>query len=295
MEYKTQKASSLLDALREHLVDSSNRTIRNLLKNKSVLVNGKLVQKSSYTVSEGDVLKILPKQKSTYQNVKIIFESKDYIIVDKPANLLSVPLDNKGGENVFQILKDTYPKTALYPVHRLDKEASGLLIFVKGKENQIIFKELFAEHLITRQYLAICEGKLPHNSGVFTSKLKELPNYNVVSAEDGKDATTFYKVVCKRKNTSCLQLQLETGRKHQIRVHLSESGNPIVGDKRYGAKSSFHKRIALHAYRLAFTDPSTKKEMSFYSQIPEEFSLENFLNEYSSNKMEDIHGQKGAD
>lgn len=278
MEYKIKQASSLIDALKEYLPDSSNRTIRNLLKSKSVQINDQIIQKTSHMVSKDDVLKIIPKQKTTYQNVKIIFENQNYIVVEKPANLLSVPLDNNGGQNVFQILKDTYPKVNFYPVHRLDKKASGLLIFVKGKENQIIFKELFAEHLITRQYLAICEGKLPMNNGVFSSKLKELPNYNVVSSDDGKDATTFYEVVCKRKNTSCLKLQLKTGRKHQIRVHLSENGNPIVGDKRYGAKTSFHKRIALHAYRLAFTDPLTKKEMSFYSKVPAEFSFENFPN-----------------
>lgn len=277
MKQTVQKNCSLLEGLQDLYPDSSKRTLRSFLKNKRVQVNQTTIQKSSYPLQPSDVLEIVDKEQVIANGVKIIFDCPNYLIIEKPSNLLSTPLDTKPSINAFDTLKDHYYPERIYPAHRLDFEASGLLLFCKKKENQILFKELFSKHLITRDYVAIVEGLVPTSEGIIESYLKELPNLKVVSSQDGKLAVTFYERVQKRKKTTCLLLKLKTGRKHQIRVHLSDLGYPILGDKRYGAQSKFKKRIALHAYHLAFQDPITNKQMEFFSSVPKEFSVDNSL------------------
>jgi tRNA pseudouridine32 synthase/23S rRNA pseudouridine746 synthase/23S rRNA pseudouridine1911/1915/1917 synthase len=165
-------------------------------------------------------------------------------------------------------LRQSYETDQIFAVHRIDKETSGILLFARGKESEDKFDQLFAKHDILREYYAIVEGRMKENAGTWQSRLLELPSYDVIEDEKGKDATTHFSVIRRSAKYTYLKLQLETGRKHQIRVHCQKAGHPIVGDERYGSIENPLKRLCLHACTLGFKHPFTMKEVKFTSPLP---------------------------
>jgi 23S rRNA pseudouridine1911/1915/1917 synthase len=153
-------------------------------------------------------------------------------------------------------------------VHRLDQGTSGVMLFVYNEKAQGHMKKQFEEHSIVRIYLGLIEGNLPSPSGTWESNLREDDAYFVRSSPHGEKAITHYEVVAKRKKSSLVRFALETGKKNQIRVHTSEAGHPIVGDKKYGAKTNPYKRLCLHAHFLSFEHPATGKRLAFTSPLP---------------------------
>jgi 23S rRNA pseudouridine1911/1915/1917 synthase len=159
----------------------------------------------------------------------------------------------------------------LFIVHRLDREASGLLVFAKSEISKRQLQQQFKDHSAGRTYLAIAEGRLVRNQQTIESYLAENRMHRCYSTQDhrkGKRAVTQIKVLKRSAHLTLADVQLETGRKHQIRVHLAEQGHPIVGDQAYGSRTNPIRRLALHAAKLAFKHPRTGKLLEFVSQPP---------------------------
>lgn len=275
MEYTVPKEMSLIEALRQLFPDSSRRTLQNWLKNGRFRLDGKIVERENTPMMEGQKLTV----KDTFKapkipGLKILYEDRHFIVIDKPVGLLSVPLDDEQNKrHALGLLRQHSGTDQIYAVHRIDRETSGILLFARGKDSEEKFDKLFEQHDIEREYYAIVEGRVKENSGTWESKLLELPSLHVVPSEDGKDAITHYSVLRRSAKYTYLKLQLETGRKHQIRVHCQMAGHPVVGDARYGSLENPLRRLCLHACTLGFTHPFTRKQVKFTSPLPESFQV----------------------
>lgn len=270
MEYIVPSPMTVRVALAQLFPDSSRRTLQAWLANGRFRLDGKPIAREDIPLMEGQILSV----KDTFKapkvtGLKILYEDRFFIVIDKPVGLLSVPLDRDlGGKHALGLLRQSYETDQIFAVHRIDKETSGILLFARGKESEDKFDQLFANHDILREYYAIVEGRLESSAGTWHSKLLELPSYNVIEDETGKDATTHFSVIRRSTKYTYLKLQLETGRKHQIRVHCQKAGHPVVGDQRYGSMENPLKRLCLHACTLGFKHPFTKKEVKFTSPLP---------------------------
>ncbi len=213
--------------------------------------------------------------------IKILYEDRDIIVIDKSSGLLSVKANYEREKTAYHLLtnyiRKGYAKTKirLFVVHRLDRETSGVMVFAKSFE----IREKFAAQWtkVEKKYLALVHGKLTEKTDIIESYLSDGEDYKVRSVEnpeDGDLARTKYKVIKEAKNTSLLEIELLTGKKNQIRVHLSEKGYPIVGDTKYGREniSKVKVRLALHALSIKFKHPFTNEEMKFETVVPGCFS-----------------------
>lgn len=219
------------------------------------------------------------KQKSTkYQpkGLKILFEDKDIIVIEKPCGLLSIGTDRDKTRTAHSILNDYVHKgdsrsrNRVYIVHRLDRDTSGILIFAKSEQVKAALQGDWQNSV--KHYLTVVHGTMALKNGKISSYLTENNAFRVYSTQDataGKLSVTEYTVLHEYKGMSLLDIHLLTGRKHQIRVHLSENGHPVVGDKKYGKHNEPHGVLALHARSISFTHPISGKRMSFETEIPD--------------------------
>lgn len=212
------------------------------------------------------------------EDLTILHEDRDVLVVDKPAGLLTIATDGEKTRTAYFMLTDYVRKgnlksrQRLFIVHRLDREASGLLVFAKNAQAKQVLQESWNE--ATKKYLTVVHGHLDKPADTISSYLTENAQYRVYSTPDknqGKLSRTAYRVLKETAEFSLLEIDLLTGRKHQIRVHLAECGHPIVGDKKYGATRSPHKRLALHAFFLSFLHPYSGETCCFEADIPEYF------------------------
>lgn len=210
------------------------------------------------------------------QKIKILYEDKYFIIVSKPSKLLTISTDKEKEKTMYhQVLmyeKSEMKKNKIFVVHRLDKDTSGIIIFAKDIRTKNYFQNNWKD--IKRYYMAIVEGKPSKEQGVIKSYLKE--NYKLItystSDKRGKLAITKYKLIKHDSKNSLLEIEILTGRKNQIRVHMSDNKTPIIGDKKYGAKTNPINRLGLHAYKIVFKHPITKKNMEIEDKIPSQFN-----------------------
>jgi 23S rRNA pseudouridine1911/1915/1917 synthase len=275
-EHTITKDISLCTALEELYPESSKRTRLNWVKAGRVLVDHQPVLKANQQLHSGQKLSLKAKEsRQEFFGVKILYQDRWLVAIDKPAGLLSVRTENPEKEDALALLRSFLRTDSLFPVHRIDRETSGVLIFARGKESQERFDRLFLEHDLQREYIAVVEGRMKISSGTWTSSLLELGNYDVIATNDntGKLAVTHYEVYRHSRIFSFLRLTLETGRKHQIRVQCKEAGYPIVGDVRYGSQMDPLKRLGLHAYALKFIHPFTQRRMEFLSPLPSIFKM----------------------
>jgi RluA family pseudouridine synthase len=265
---------SLLDLLQQRFPDSSKTTLRKMLQSDRVRINGSPERDAKRIVSDADSVEIGAKAAPIDPRLKLVYEDDDIIVVDKAAGLLTVPTDEMKYETAETFLT-TYAARPIHHVHRLDRDTSGVLVFAKNAFVREQLQQLFAAHDIERLYVAIVFGKLAEPSGTFRSFLAEDRNLKVRSVADpeaGKEAVTHYRTVASGRRYSMLEVTLESGRRNQIRVHLSEAGHPIVGDNMYGkGRDEELGRLGLHAKRLAFAHPRTGKRVEYVSDIPREF------------------------
>jgi len=210
--------------------------------------------------------------------LRILFEDDTILVVDKPAGLLTIATDTEKENTLYAALRTRAgrkkPPEKIFVVHRLDREASGLLVFAKTVEAKERLQEQFKDHSAGRRYLTVVEGRIAKDDFSIRSYLAENAAYRVYSTrkkEAGKLAVTHVHVVKRSPKTTVIQVRLETGRKHQIRVHLAEAGFPIIGDKVYGSRSNPIRRLALHGEYLSFRHPSTGKRLEFRSSYPRTF------------------------
>lgn len=212
------------------------------------------------------------------RGLTILYEDRDIIVVNKKDGLLTIGTEREKENTAYYILTDYVKKgnprsqNRVFIVHRLDRDTSGLLIFAKTEQVKRFLQDNWKE--FTKKYVAVVHGKLLENEGIITSFLVENSigrMFSVKNPEKGKLSKTGYKVLKENAEFSLLEIDLYTGTKNQIRVHFSEKGNPVAGDKMYGIPDKKIKRLALHSVSLAFTHPFTKKAMFFETEIPSYF------------------------
>jgi 23S rRNA pseudouridine1911/1915/1917 synthase len=274
------KSSQLLAYLFEAWPETKKKQVRAWLKFGSVAVNGKVITQFDHKLKPGDSVQIRPKgmaapETKLASGIRIRHEDADILVIDKPAGLLSIASPSEEEKTVYASLTNHVRqgnprgRERVWIVHRLDRETSGVMILAKNEAAKVALQTRW--DTVEKKYLAIVEGAPREDAGTFESWLDEsnpLKVYAGASGPEARHATTHYRVTKKGRATTLVELTLETGRRHQIRVQLAEAGCPIVGDKKYGAETNPIKRIALHATTLRFIHPTTKKEMRFDSPLP---------------------------
>ncbi len=285
--------------LSEKLEDMSRVTVQRLLSNGKILVNHKIV-KSSYKVQEGDKIQIeeeIPVEISLKaQNIplEVIYEDKDIIVVNKPKGMVVHPANgNPDGTLVNAIMAMCKGSLSgiggeIRPgiVHRLDKDTSGIIVVAKNDKAHINLSEQIKEHRVKKTYIALVRGIVKENEATINMPIgrSEKDRKKMAVTKKGKEAITHFRVLERYDKYTLLQVNIETGRTHQIRVHLSQIGYPIVGDEVYSnGKNEWNiKGQCLHAKSLEFTHPITGEKMYLEARLPE----------YFENMLEDLEKRK---
>jgi len=220
-----------------------------------------------------------PPAKHQPKGLSVLHEDDHIIVIEKPGGLLTMGTDRDKSRTAHSILNDYVRKgnprsrNRVYIVHRLDRETSGVLIFAKSETSKIFLQGHWEE--TDKRYLTVVHGSLAPKTGTISSYLTENSAFTVYSTPDparGKLSHTEYTVLKESRGFSLLEIHLLTGRKHQIRVHLSEKGHPVVGDAKYGKGNDSHVTLALHARSISFTHPVNGKRLSFETGIPDFFT-----------------------
>jgi len=220
-----------------------------------------------------------PPAKYQPKGLTVLYEDKDIIVVEKPCGLLSIGTDRDKSRTVHSILNEyvrkgnPHSRNRVYIVHRLDRETSGILILAKSEAAKTFLQGHWKE--TDKRYLTVVYGSLPPKAGTISSYLTENSAFTVYSTPApalGKLSHTEYTVLKETKGFSLLEVHLLTGRKHQIRVHLSEKGHPVVGDRKYGRGNDAYAILALHARSISFTHPVSGKRLTFETGIPDFFT-----------------------
>ena len=270
----------LLEFLLLKFKDQSRNSVKSLLSSHRVSIDGAPISQFNFKLYPGDVVIITkdPIKKKIRKDLPIIFENDEMIVINKPSGLLSVPSDKEKGSTAYRMVTDYVQqknrKNRIFIVHRLDEDTSGILMFVKDKHLCDLLQDSWNELMIKRGYIAIVEGVMEEKSKTIKSYLvKNSQNlmYSSKKKGEGQFAITHYKVLKENGNYSMLDVNIDTGRKNQIRVHLGELGHNVIGDDKYGQPSNPLKRLGLHAYELQFTHPISKKIMKFTAPVPKEF------------------------
>lgn len=272
-KYIVKENEILIEFLKKTFSNLSKNSVKSLLHNEKVFVNGNMTTKYNYELNIGDVVEIREK---VAKNINIIYEDKDIIVINKPSGLLTVATEKEKNKTAYHLvmeyLKKKNKNNRIFIIHRLDKDTSGIIMFAKNERAKHLYQDNWNDIVKKRCYYAVIDGKMENKEGTIKSYLKENGNM-VYSVKDrsGKLAITEYKVLKERKNISLLDINLKTGRKNQIRVHMKENKTPILGDLKYGEKSKLINRLALHAYKLELVNPVTKKLLTFEINMPNEF------------------------
>ena len=271
-KYIVKENEILIEFLKKMFSNLSKNSVKSLLHNEKVFVNGNMTTKYNYELNIGDVVEIRDK---VAKNIDIIYEDKDIIVINKPSGLLTVATEKEKNKTAYHLvmeyLKKKNKNNRIFIIHRLDKDTSGIIMFAKNERAKHLYQDNWNDIVKKRCYYAVIDGKMENKEGTIKSYLKENGNM-VYSVKDrsGKLAITEYKVLKERKNISLLDINLKTGRKNQIRVHMKENKTPILGDLKYGEKSKLINRLALHAYKLELINPVTKKLLIFEASMPNE-------------------------
>lgn len=280
-EFVVTSESGLLDFLLLKMTNKSRNNVKSLLTNKEVFVDGEIITKHDYMLKAGQKIQISPslnRGEKRKELVSVIYEDDDFIVINKPAGLLSIATDTEREVTAYHFLtayvKRSHPKARVFVVHRLDRETSGVLIVAKTEKMKLALQDNWEELVSKRCYFAIVEGHVEKKTDRIQSWIKQtktLLMYSSYNSGDGLMAITNYQVIGENAGYSLLDIQLETGRKNQIRVHMKDIGHCVVGDKKYGAKTDPIRRLGLHAYKLQFRHPVTNEIMCFETQPPQKF------------------------
>jgi len=274
-KFKVKQNDKLLNFLFSSLVGWSKKRIKDRLKGASVAVNGEITTKYDLALNVDDIVEVgvVQKSKPFIKTLNIIYQDKDLIAINKPAGLLSVGNASENKQHALYILREQLSRgknrVNLIPVHRLDRDTSGILLFATSKD--IREKVMDNWDKATKIYLAIVEGSLKAPKGTINQPLRlDDKEYKVHVGEhkEAKKAITHYKTIKNSRTKTLLEVEIETGRQHQIRAHLSWLGNAIVGDERYGKKGN---RLGLHATRLNIYHPIKKEYLSLELEAPKDF------------------------
>jgi len=280
-EFKVHEEAELLDFLFLKFPKLSRNAVKSILSGHYVAVNGAPVSQYNLKLSKDDVV-IVSKQRISMkkrENLPIIFENDEFIVINKPSGLLTIPSDNEKGRTAYRMVNDYIQQkdrhSRIFVVHRLDEDTSGVLMFAKNLKIKDILQKNWSDIVLERGYYAIVEGKMEKQESTLINYLKENSlnlMYVTNDKNGGKKCLTQYKVLKYKNNLSLLDVKIDTGRKNQIRVQLGHIGHHVIGDDKYGEPVDPLKRLGLHAYKLKFVHPVTKKVYEFEAPMPQEFS-----------------------
>lgn len=277
-----EHAGFVLETYLKQILQYSGRKIQKLTRQKGILLNNKAVflQKK---LKLGDVVRVLKSEDTDYGvqpeegPIEILHEDQYMLVVNKPAYQLVHPTGQttKGTLANYLAYELAQRKVlcAVRPVHRLDRETSGCIIFAKDSRSQFILEQQLKERTLKRTYWALVKGIVAPANGTINAPIgphPSLPNRRAVSPK-GEDAITHYRTIQSFADTTLVELSLETGRTHQIRLHLAHLGYPIIGDGMYGVRTSWMKRQALHAISISFAQIKDNQEITVQGPLPEDF------------------------
>ena len=290
MEFRVEEADAetRIDKYISALIEGKSRSyIQGMIEKGGVTVNGS-IKKSNYTVKEGDVISVtIPEPEE--MNIKpenipleILYEDSDLVVVNKKQGMVVHPASGVySGTLVNALLEHCTDLSGINGVlrpgivHRIDKNTSGILVIAKNDNAHNILAHQLKEHTMTRVYYALVEGVIKKDEGTVDTQIGRHPSEKIKMAvvREGRRAVTHYRVVQRYKAHTLVECVLETGRTHQIRVHMAHIGHPVVGDPVYGYKKQRFKLEGqlLHAKKLGFVHPSTKEYVEFESSLPDHF------------------------
>jgi 23S rRNA pseudouridine1911/1915/1917 synthase len=280
-QFEVSEEGELLTFLLAKMPHKSRHNIKAYLRDKQVLVNNRAVTQYNQVLKPGQIINIKDSkapEEQKYKGLSILFEDQHLIVINKSEGTLSIATDKQKLHNAYSILSDHIkkadPRNRLFVVHRLDRETSGLMMFAKSQKVQELLQESWNATIRERTYLAVIEGNLKESKGTIESYLvenKALTVYSTNNPNLGKHAITHYETLKSSEYNTLLKVNLDTGRKNQIRVHMKDLGCSIVGDEKYGAKTNPIGRLGLHAWVLSFIHPMTNENMYFETAIPTKF------------------------
>lgn len=281
-QYVVAEETELLVFLLEKLAGQGRNSIKSILARGQISVDDRVEKLYNHPLKAGQVVAV-SKDRITEAlqliGLRILHEDDDIIVVNKDAGLLSVASTQEAELTAYRQLtahvRHTNPESRIFVLHRLDRDTSGVMMFAKSEQVQQKMQNAWTNVVKERTYVALVEGFVKKQQGTISSYLKESSTLKMYSSQhsgDGLHAVTHYKVIQANRDYSLMEVNLETGRKNQIRVHMQDLGHPIVGDKKYGSKLNPIGRLGLHARVLAFEHPTTGKVIRFETPIPKLFS-----------------------
>jgi 23S rRNA pseudouridine1911/1915/1917 synthase len=277
-EFHVASECELLPFLLGPAIGLSRKQAKDLLKFQSVKVRGLTRVRHDTRLARGDIVEISTRRQADERRLeraglRIVHMDDAIVVVDKPVGLLSMGSEREKEKTAHRILNEHLKAIAkssrqqAFIVHRLDRETSGLMVFARSESIQAVLQRNWKD--VTKRYLAIVEGTPSDANGTLRDNLMESKSFKVHRvAKGGELAITHYRVMRTLGERSLLELTLETGRKHQIRVQLAARGHPIVGDRNYGSTTDSSKRLALHSCELNFPHPVSGALMEFNSELP---------------------------
>lgn len=283
-QFVAKEEMPLMDFIMKSLSGISKTKAKGILTGGGILVEHDVVTRHDFTVKPGMIVEISKHPGGNRKSFDytpyfdIIYEDDDVIVVNKADEVLSMGV-GKSSLNMKDLLDryfvDSRQNCTAHVVHRLDARTTGLMMYAKSTEVQQLLTKDWKKTIIDRRYVAVVEGEMKDEEGSVKSWLKDTESLKIVSSRTnngGKWAWTDWKLLKKGKGLSLIELHLHTGRKNQIRVHMSVLHHPILGDYKYGAKMDDIKRMCLHAYKLAFYQPRTREPLNFETPFPAYFT-----------------------
>lgn len=281
LTFSADTSGRLLEFLFAKMPERKRTNVKELLKYDQVMVNGNVTHQFDQELASGDEVRVnLTRSFVTFYNrrLQLVYEDNDILVVNKGYGLLSMGNDKIREGTAYSILREYVkakdPRNKLFIVHRLDQHTSGLMVFAKNVVAKEGLQHNWNNMVRRRQYVCVVEGKLMPEEGEVKTLLAENTQHTVYVTEnerEGKLAYTRYRTLKAANGYTLVEVELETGRKNQIRVHMKHIGHPIAGDRRYGARTSPIHRLALHARTLVFVHPVTGKLMEFATPVPASF------------------------
>ena len=287
LKFTIENATNLLDALTECMPNTSRSKLRKMLTEGRIHVDGAPEHKAKKELEIGSQIEILsrvkalettpaPVSKQKKSNLSILWEDDAILVVEKPAGLLSIATDKLERDTLHARCVDHLrladEKNWCFIVHRLDRDTSGVMVFARHQRHKEYLQNQFAEREVHRTYHALVEGRPKQMQGTAREWLVEDKNLFVKRVKStfhgSKEAITHWQVIDTDNHTSLIQISIETGRRHQIRMAMRSLGCPVVGDELHGAESNAFSRVCLHASSLEFLHPDSDEPVRFESKIP---------------------------
>ena len=271
--YTVKEPMELMEFLASKMPDASRTKLKSLLSKRIVYVDKVITTQFNFPLQPGMKIEISKdKGRKEFSNrlLKIVYEDAYIIVVEKMEGLLSVNTERQKERTAYTILNEYVQRSGkhhrIYIVHRLDRDTSGLMMFAKDEKTQHTLREYWHDIVTDRRYVAVVAGEMEKDHGtLYVSSSK----YD----DGGSKSVTHYHTIKRANGYSLMELDLETGRKNQIRVHMQDLGHPIIGDGRYGGENTPNPigRLALHAFKLCFYHPVTNELMEFETPYPPAF------------------------